>query len=191
MNNLRKHIDSIIEIDEKDLLSFTSNFQKKSYLKNENILLPGEKNDCLMYINTGVVRVFYTDSEGKEITIHIGSEDMWVNNLYYFFTKRESILTIQAIEETVIYQIRRGDLEKAYTNQPVIETFIRLKLQRAFISLQERTLNQITSTAEERYLTFKQNYGDIETRVPQYVIASYLNITPEHLSKIRHRLLKN
>ncbi|PIB22772.1 Crp/Fnr family transcriptional regulator [Maribacter sp. 4G9] len=191
MERLKNHIQSHIELSPEELRTVITSFKCRNFSKNEFIQYSGTKSLDLLFIENGLVRVYYLDNQGIEITIHIGMDDMWVNNLYAFISEKPSNVYIQALENSTIYLIQKRQLERLYETIGSMETFFRLKIERAYLALQDRTLNQINSTAESRYIEFKVKYGDIESKVPQYIIASYLSITPEHLSRIKKNLLKN
>lgn len=189
MKNLVTDIKKTVDINDSDLEKITSRFQYKSWKKRE-IPSVGRTAEYFRFISSGLLRVYFIDNYAKEITIQIGIENTWVADIHSFLTQMPSQYRIDVLEPTDIYQIHRTDLENLFLQVPVMERFFRLKIQRAYISLQERTLHQLNKSAEERYLEFRHKYGHIEFRVPQYMIASYLNLSPEHLSKVRKQLSK-
>jgi len=191
MKNLRQDIEKNIDISHADLEKVLSQFHTKSYIKKDSITSYGRISNHLQFIESGLIRIFIIDNRGKDITVQIGIENMWVNNLYSFFTQTPSENHIEILEPTTILQIHRVDLEKLYNEVPAMESFSRLKLQQSYCRLHKRTYRHLTNSAEESYLEFRNTYGHIiENRVPQYVIASYLNLSPEHLSKVRRNLAK-
>jgi CRP-like cAMP-binding protein len=96
---------------------------------------------------------------------------------------------VQAIEASTVLQIHRDTLEKLFVQVPIMERFFRLKIQGGYVALQERTVQAMSRPAEERYQAFRTKYREIEQRVPQYMVASYLGITPEFLSALRARMV--
>ncbi len=190
MQNLITDIKKTIEVNNSDLDRIVAKFQSKLYKKNERIPSFGKTSNYLKFIEKGLLRVYYIDDQAKDITIQIGIQSTWIGDIYSFLTQTPSPYYIEVLKPTKVLQINKNDLESLFLNVPLMERFFRLKVQRAYISLQERTLHQLNKSAEERYLSFKSKYGYIEPHVPQYMIASYLNITPEHLSKVRNHLSK-
>lgn len=188
MNNLKKEINSNINVQSEILDKIVNRFELKNYVKKDMIPCFGIISTHLLFIEEGLVRVYFIDEEGKEITLQIGIEKMWINNLFSFFQQSISNIYIEVLEPTTIYQIEKSTLENLYLELPSMESFIRIKLQKFYTSLQDRTVFRAPKNAEERYLDFQHNYGSIEGKVPQYIIASYLNISPEYLSKIRNKL---
>lgn len=188
MQSLIKDIKKIIEVGDSDLEKILTSFQSKSFGKSEMIPSYGKISNYMQFIQSGLIRVYTIDKQAKEITIQIGIENMWVNDLYSYFTNTPSQNHIQVLMPTTILQIHKNDLKKLLKKVPVMESFIRIKTQQSYIRLYNRTLHQLNNSAEERYLEFRNKYGYIENRVPQYIIASYLNLSPEHLSKVRNKL---
>ncbi len=190
MKKLIEHLKKTIDINDSDLEIILSKFQSKSFYKNEEITSFGKTSKYFRFINHGLLRVYFIDNQAKEITVQIGTENTWIGDIHSFLTQTPSQYHINILEDTSISQIHKTDLETLFQQVPIMERFFRLKVQRAYISLQERTLHQLNKPAAQRYLEFKRKYGHIEPRVPQYMIASYLNISPEHLSKVRRSLAK-
>ena len=153
--------------------------------KKEILLFVGDHSSHMRFISEGCLRSYYMDREAKEHIIQFGIEDWWINDLYSYLTNTPSKQFVQAIEDSIVLQIHKEKLNELYNTVPAIERFFRLKFEKAYVSLQERTINTMSKTAEERYIEFRSKYRNIEQRVPQYMVASYLGITPEFLSKLR------
>lgn len=157
--------------------------------KKEILLFAGDHSSHMRFISDGCLRSYYMDGEAKEHVIQFGIEDWWINDLYSYLTDTPSKQFVQAIDESIVLQIHKDKLNELYNTVPAVERFFRLKFEKAYVSLQERTINTMSKTAEERYIDFRSKYRDIEQRVPQYMVASYLGITPEFLSKLRKNIL--
>lgn len=190
MQNLITDIKATIEVSDKDLEKIIAQFHSKTFNKSDIIPCIGKTSNHMQFIQDGLVRVYTIDNQVKEITIQIGIENMWLNDLYSYITQTPSKNYIEVLEPTTILQIHRNDLKNLFKEVPPMESFTRLKLEQSYTRLHNRTFNQLNNSAEERYLEFRSTYGHIENRVPQYIIASYLNLSPEHLSKVRKQLTK-
>lgn len=190
MQNLITDIRATIEVSDIDLEKIIGQFHSKTFNKSGIIPSIGKTSNHMQFIQNGLVRVYTIDKQAKEITIQIGIENMWINDLYSYITQSPSENYIEVLEPTTILQIHRNDLERLFKEVPAMESFIRIKLEQSYVRLHNRVFNQLNNSAEERYLEFRNKYGRIENRVPQYLIASYLNISPEHLSKVRKHLTK-
>ncbi len=185
MNNLILHLRESITLtnDEVDIIS--KSFKIKTLKKKEILLFVGDVSSHMRFISKGCLRSYYVDKELREHIIQFGIENWWINDLYSYLTKSPCRQFIQALENSVILQIHRDTLNALFDQVPAIERFFRFKFEKAYVALQDRTINTMSKSSEERYSDFRSKYRDIEQRVPQYMIASYLGITPEFLSTLR------
>jgi len=117
-------------------------------------------------------------------------EDWWTGDLYSFLTQTPATFNIDALEDTEVLQISKPNLEKLYESVPKFERFFRFQFQNAFVAQQQRIMQSLSFTAEERYLHFINKYPQLEQRIPQKQVAAYLGITPEFLSMLRRKLAK-
>jgi CRP-like cAMP-binding protein len=119
------------------------------------------------------------------------AENDWATDLSSFYSERPSALYIEAVEPTMALQIKHDDLLYLYVNYHKIDHNFRVIIEQKYIDLQNRVLQNISSSAEERYEYFLQQYPNLTNRLPNTQIASYIGVTPEFLSTIRkHRALK-
>lgn len=116
-------------------------------------------------------------------------ENCWTSDLESFITQTPSYYNVQCIEDAKLAQISYRDLEQLYHDIPKLERLFRIVVQKEFVASQCRIIDSNSRSAKEKYLEFRKRYPEIEQRVPQYLIASYLGITKEFLSKIRNQLL--
>lgn len=158
------------------------------FLKNEFIGSQGEIARVQSFILTGGARMFMLDDEGVEHTVQIGLENWWMADLGSFITQSPADYSIQCFEKTEVLQLAYADLQDLYNLVPKMDRFYRIIIQNAYVSAQKRIVNKTMLPAKERYLEFRTKYPEMEQRVPQYMIASYLGITKEFLSKIRGQL---
>lgn len=107
-----------------------------------------------------------------------------------FISQTPARLNVDALEDSVLFAIDREAWDRVLERIPKMERFFRVLLQGAFIALQERVISSLMSTAEERYRAFLERYPQIEQRVAQHQVASYLGVTPESLSRIRRQRAK-
>jgi CRP-like cAMP-binding protein len=133
------------------------------------------------------MRSYYLDENAQEHTLQLGIEEWWINDLYSYLSRKKSRMYVQALEKTLLIQLPRLELEKLYIEVPEMSNFFRKKIQVAYVAVQERVIDSMSDDAYERYENFRKAYRDIEQRVPQYIIASYLGVTPEFLSYLRKK----
>lgn len=182
------NVRELVTIDDRQLSEFLNAFEVVQLQKKEMLLVKGERSQHMRFVTEGCLRAFYTDEKGNEYTIQFGITGWWINDLYSYLSQTPAMDSIQSIVPSVVLQIHRNDLENLFNNIPPVERFFRLKIQAAYVALQKRTMKTMSEPLENRYEQFLRTYRDIEQQVPQYMIASYLGATPEHLSKVRKRL---
>lgn len=187
LNYIHKYID--LTSDEEALL--LSKIVRRKYLKDQYIVQQGDvcKTEC--FILSGCTKTFYVDDEGQEHIVMFAIEDWWTSDMGSFITQTPADYNIQCIENTELFQISYDIIEELYIEIPKLERFFRKIIERALVASQKRIVSNFSLTAKERYLLFKETYPKIEQRVPQYMIASYLGITKEFLSKIKSQLIQN
>jgi len=188
IEELLSHFREIIQLSSSEEKIIANCFNERAFEKKEMLLFPGEVSAHMRFVAKGCLRAYYMDESAKEHIVQFGIEGWWVNDLYSYLTQTPAKQFIQALEPTTILQIHRDSLNRLYNAVPAIERFYRLKFEKAYVSLQDRNLNAMSKSAEERYLEFRSKYRGIEQRVPQYMVASYLGITPEFLSTLRKNL---
>lgn len=190
-NSKIKEIFKDISFTKEEIKLIESVFHKINVKKGTPLINPGVIVDTQYYILKGCLRTFYTDRHGKEYTIQFGIKDWWISDYTSFFSREKAIMTVEAIQDSTVYKISEEDKEKLYQEIPKIDRFFRIKLEKAFAAFQKRILASISQSAKERYLHFINTYPDIEKKIKNYHIASYLGITTESLSRIRKEVSSN
>lgn len=181
-------IEELVPLKEEDILLIKEAF-KPVYLKKKQFLLQkGESSNHMRFIAEGCLKQYSIDDTGKEHILHFGIQGWWVNDLYAYLNKTPSTFYVQAITESTVLQIHRDQLNQLFDSIHMMDRFFRILTQNGYVTLQERTINSMSQTADERYYDFIKKYREMEQQIPQYMIASYLGITPEHLSTLRKNL---
>ena len=145
------------------------------------------KYEC--FVISGCTKTFFVDEEGQEHIVMFAIEDWWASDLGSFITQTPADFSVQCIENTDFIMFSNDDIEDLYSEIPKLERFFRLIIERAFVASQKRLIRNFSLSAKDRYLYFKKQYPKIDQRIPQYMIASYLGVTKEFLSKIKGQLL--
>ncbi len=185
---LIRNVRELVAIDDAELTRFLEAFRTVELGKKEILLFKGDTSHHMRFVSQGCLRSYFIDSAGHEFTIQFGISGWWVNDLYSYLTQTPAKHFIQAVVPSSVLQIHRDRLEALFGQVPAVERFFRIKIQNAYVALQDRTLHAMSQPLEERYLEFRRKYRDIEQQVPQYMIASYLGATPEHLSAVRKNI---
>ena len=186
--DLIRNLRELVPLEPSEESLVVNEFRAKTLKKGEYLLLKDEVSSHMRFIASGALRSYYIDAQGKENTLQLGIEGWWINDLYSYLTQTPAKHHVQAVEDSVVLQVHRDALKKLNEIVPLMERFFCLKIQRGYIALQERTVLRMSQTAEERYLDFRSKYRSLEQRFPQYMIASYLDITPEFLSAVRKKI---
>jgi CRP-like cAMP-binding protein len=132
--------------------------------------------------------MYKVDPKGKEHNLQFAIENGWIADIGSFHLERPSELYIEAMEQSVVLQIAKPDLLYLYSNFPAFDRNFRVLIENAFVALQKRLLQTISSSAEERYMDFLTHHANLFNRVSNVQIASYIGVTPEFLSKIRKEM---
>lgn len=169
---------------EKELVA--QKFHSRLYRKRQYVLQEGNICTQFNFVIRGCLRAYKIDEKGAIHILQFASEHNWINDLGSFHGEKPSVLNIDALEDTVVLQISRDDLVDLYLKAPKFDRIFRVLIENGFIRLQERLLQNISSTAEERYASFLELYPHLTNRLSQVQIAAYLGITPEFLSRLRN-----
>ncbi len=136
------------------------------------------------FIQKGLMRTYFI-KDGKEISEYFPAEGEWSNSPRSFRTRKPDIYYIDAIEDTEVFCLHVNDLMYLFDNFPEMERYARLSMGTVFGHLLERITSMRFTSAKEKYNHFMATYHDIHHRIPLGMIASYLGITQETLSRIR------
>jgi len=188
MQQLLEYITQYVQLTPDEESAMLSKIKVKKFLKGQFVVQNGEICKYENFVLSGCLRSFYIDNDGLEHVIMFAVENWWTADLGSFITQKPSDLNVQCLENSEIIQIHYNDLQKLYFEIPKLERFFRIIIQKAFVAAQKRIVSNFSMDATDRYIQFREQYHDIEQRVPQYMIASYLGITKEFLSKIRNKL---
>ena len=184
--NFQKHIP--LSNSEKEYLM--SLIKIKTISKKEFILKQGQICKKIYFVEFGSLRAFNIDAKGKETTIMFAVKDWWITDMNCFVNKTPALLSIEALENSMVMELDFNLLEELYQKLPKFERFFRILFQNAYIREQQRALYNSSFTTEERYIQFVEKYPTVFKKVTQKQIASYLGVTPEFLSSVKNSTLK-
>ena len=183
--NLINYIKRYIKISESEINLFNSYLKPKKLNKKEYLLKPDKICKSRYFITKGCLRVFYIDNKGNEQIVHFAIENWWITDYESLVNQVPSKLHIQTTEETEILELNQKDFETLCNIHPKIERLFRIIMEKTYIASQKRLEYMFSLSGEELYKTFITTNPEFSQRVPQYMIASYLGMTPEFISKIR------
>ena len=180
-----RYVRQYISLDPEEEALLLSKARVKNYRKGQYVVQNGEICRYENFVLSGCLKTFYIDSEGQEHIVMFAIENWWTTDLGSFITQTAADLDVQCVEDSTLLQFSFDELEQLYLTVPKLERFFRIIIQKALAATLKRLVNNFSLPAKDRYLRFREQYPQIEQRVPQYMIASYLGITKEFLSKIR------
>lgn len=183
LNNIQKHIS--VSATEKQLIE--SLLVQQKVAKKEVLLEAGKVATDIHFVSQGVLRAYFTDSEGDQNIVMFAVNDWWITDIFSFSTRNPAQLTIDALEDAEVYSLSKENLELLFLQMPTFERFFRILMQNAYVREQSRIIQNLSMPAEERYKLFLKKYPQFAERITQKQIASYLGITPEFLSTLRKK----
>ena len=183
LRNVGKHVS----LTPEEAAYFTSLLKPKQLRKGHFLFEAGEVATFMCFVLKGCLRSYHIDEKGNEHVLQFAPEDWWTGDIASVTKGVTAILFCDALEDSLVVRIEHDDMERLYARVPKFERFFRILITNAFIAAQRRLLSTISRPAEERYVEFISLYPNLEARVPQKHIASYLGMTPEFLSTVRKR----
>lgn len=186
-NALKQVIRDAISIADEDLQLMLSFFKRMALKKEEYFLEVGKRCSQIAFIKSGMLRIFYPNHKGEETTCHFSLPNDFVTSFSGFTTQNPSTENIQAILPTEIFVITRQDLDNLYLKVPSTQEFGRKAAENLSIIMEKRISLFLNNTAEERYQFLLENHPILIQTVPLKYLASYLGISPQHLSRLRKK----
>ena len=180
---LKTHLQKTITLSENDLEKISSFFTRKIFRKKEFIILENDNVDDVYFIISGLVKLSYNDSEGKEHIISFAMEDWWETDYMAFYTQTKATQTLQCLEKTEVLKLSFTDYQQLLKEVPKMTDFFLSKAVNGHISNQRRILSLMTLSAQERYEQFLKYYPSLIQRIPKITLASYLGVSRETLSR--------
>ena len=189
-SSLENHIKTYVSLSEDEILALNSLVQYRKIKKNQYLFHEGGLAAVSSFILSGCLRTYIIDNRGIEHILGFSTPGWWTGNLQNFYNDKPSQLNIQAILDTEILFFTQETKEKLFLSGAVFERYFRILTERSLIAFQERTLEILSLSAEERYWNFYNKYPDLILKLPQKYIAGYIGVTPEFLSKMKSNGLR-
>jgi len=185
MNPLIQHIRKFISLGDQEAEIVLSYFETELFKKKELLLKEGQVCNKQYFIVKGCIRFYINNNKGTEQTIQFGIENWWITDYLSFQYQNPTHFNIQAIENLEMLSINKKSFDELVERIPKLEKYFRLVIQKSFGASQVRISYLFTMSAEERFHHMNKMFPEFIQRVPQYMIASYLDFSPEFMSKIR------
>lgn len=188
LNSFIAYCDQHISLNKEEIELLKSKLRYRRYRKGQYVLQQGDICKTSNFVISGCLRIFHLDDDGREHTLMFPHENWWASDLGSFLSQTEAEYYIQCLEPVELLQFSVDMLDELYKEIPKLERLFRIVSQNAIVTLGKRIVRNYSLPAKEKYLAFRTDYPQIEQRVPQYMIASYIGVTKEFLSKIRSEL---
>jgi len=181
LQNISKHI----QLTKDEAKYFTSLLKEKTFKKKQFYVR--ENEICLhsVFVIKGCLRGYTIDENGFEHILQFAPPDWWIADMYSLISQKPGNLNIDAIEDTNVLLLSRTDQEKLFINVPKFERFFRIITENSLVSSRQRLLDNMSLTAQQRYAAFCEHYPMLIENLSQKLVASYIGVTPEFLSKVK------
>ena len=186
LQNIAKHIS----LTPEEQALFLSKTETKHYKTKTILLSSGEIADYTYYVNSGILRSFNINDNIIEHVLHFACEGWWIGDMYSYVSGKPGNLFIEVLEDAEVVAISKENQQQLYQEIPKLERFFRILAENSLVAHQERLMDNLSLTAEERFEKLCKKYPTLLQKVAQKHLASYIGVTPEFFSKMKSRLLK-
>jgi CRP-like cAMP-binding protein len=185
-----EHIQKKVSFSAEELSELTASFKIKRIKKKQFIVQPEFVARHRSYVVEGAFRAYVIDEKGEDHTIQFAIEDWWISDYNSYIYQQPATMFVVALEDSIILQIDYQSEQKLKASNHRFETLFRMMAEKSAAFYARRIISSLTQNAEQRYLEFMEKFPKVAQRLPQYALASYLNMTTEFLSKIRNNKVK-
>lgn len=190
MKPIIQNISKIISLTPEEEALFLSKIETKNFKAKTILLSSGEIAHCTYFVNSGILRSFNINDNIIEHILHFACEGWWMGDMYSYISRKPGNLFIEVLEDAELVIISRENREELFEKIPKLERFFRILTENSLVAHQERLMDNLSLTAEERFEKFCKKYSLLLQRIPQKQIASYIGVTPEFFSKMKSKMLK-
>lgn len=181
---LREHIEKIVPLNDEEYAFVISHFKERKYKKHQFLIQQGDPVPCHYFVLKGLLKLVFTDDTEKEHIISFAMEDWWESDFYAFYTQTKATMSLECLEDTEVLCLSLEDYKKLCAGLQKIERFFLEKATFGFLGAQRRIISSLTSNVKERYEKLLNQYPSLVQRVPKSLIAAYLGVSRETLSRL-------
>ncbi|MGH1336020.1 MAG: Crp/Fnr family transcriptional regulator [Aureispira sp.] len=181
---LKNHIEQVVALTEEEFAFISSHFSFKRYRKKEFLLQKGKMVKHCYFVLSGLLKLVYEGEEGKQHIISFAMENWWESDFSAYFTQQKAKMSLQCLEDTDVLCITLENYQKLAAQSPKMASFFLQKSNAGHIASQHRILSFLTSNAKTRYAQLLDQYPSLFQRVPKSLLASYLGVSRETLSRL-------
>ena len=190
MKPIIQNISKIISLTPEEEAIFLSKIETKNFKAKTILLSSGQIADNTYFVNSGIVRSFNINDNIIEHVLHFACEGWWIGDMYSYISEKPGNLFIEVLEDAEVVIITKENQEILYQEIPKLERFFRILAENSLVSHQERLMDNLSLSAEERFEKMCKKYPTLIQKIAQKHLASYIGVTPEFFSKMKARLLK-
>lgn len=180
----RQHIENIISLTDTEYDYIYSLFETKKIEKKGFLVKKGQKVDNVYWVIKGILKASYLDQNGKHHILQFAMEDWWITDYQAFVNGTKASIDVICIEPSEVLSLSLSNREKICSESHKMANFFRIKSNSSSISLQARILKLLSSNSKERYDEFISKYPLLIQKLPKNLIASYLGVSRETLSRL-------
>lgn len=185
MHPLHAHIQQLVHLSDAQFEQVLSHFTPKKFKKHQFLVQAGELVLYDHFVLEGCLKAWYTDAEGREHILQFALKDWWITDYQAYFRRLPANLQVDCIEASEVLCLSLDNREKLCAEHRAIEYFFRQKLSAGYIALQQRILSMLTTDVATRYAQLLETYPTLHQKVPKTLIAAYLGVSRETLSRLR------
>lgn len=174
-----------VDLDDGECGLLAGSFRPMRMKRGQALLRPGEVARDAAFVVGGCLRSYSTDENGFEHTLQFATPGWWITDMYSWISGKAADQQIEAVRESQVLLLDRRDQLRLFDRLPALERYFRILTENALVSTRQRLAENMSLTARQRYQNFCKRHPDILHLIPQKLIASYIGITPEFLSRIR------
>jgi CRP-like cAMP-binding protein len=186
LDNISKHV--VLTPQEQEL--FLSKTETRQYKAKTILLNDGEVCKNSYFVNSGVLRSFNINDHIVEHVMSFACQGWWISDMYSLISQKPGNLFIEVIEDAEVVLLSKENQEQLYHDIPKLERFFRILTENALVANQQRIMDNLSLSAEERFEKFCKKHPTLIQKVPQKQIASYIGVTPEFFSKMKSKMLR-
>jgi len=181
---LRKHIEKIVPLTDDEFAFVWGHFTSRKYKKHQFLIQEGEAVKYHYFVLSGLLKLVYTDEAGKEHIVSFAMEDWWESDFYAFYTQTKATMSLECLEDTEVLCLSLEDYKKLCDGLQKMVRFFLEKANFGFIGSQRRIISWLTLSSKERYEQLLKQYPSLIQRVPKSLLAAYLGVSRETLSRL-------
>lgn len=182
---LIQKIREYVDLQKEDIQLLNNFVRLKQVEKGDFLFKPGDTIGCATFVNSGLFRDYMVNEKGLEYTLQFAVAGWWTGDFGSFIYGKETNFYIEALEDSEVLTISKSSWEDLLIEAPFYLQYHRKLIERILTFTQNRLLEAYSTNAETKYLNLIATFPDILNRVPQYMIASYLGMSRETLSRVR------